>query len=174
MARASDFPFLAGGGAIAELIAAFAWDATPLGPLESWPATLRNTVALILRSPVPHVILWGEDGVMIYNDGYALIAAGRHPALLGSKVREGWPEVADFNDHIMTVILAGGTLSYRDQELVLHRNGRPEQVWMTLDYSPIPDEHGVPCGVMAIVVETTGKVVAERRLAGEHERLRTM
>ncbi len=46
---------------------------------------------------------------------------------LGSKVREGWPEVADFNDNVMKVGLSGGTLSYKDQELVLSRRGRPEQ-----------------------------------------------
>ena len=35
---------------------------------------------------------------MIYNDAYSGFAGQRHPELLGSKVREGWPEVADFND----------------------------------------------------------------------------
>ena len=68
-----------------------------------------------MRSPVPIVMLWGEDGVMIYNDAYSVFAGGRHPQLLGSRVREGWPEVADFNDNVMKVGLAGGTLAYRDQ-----------------------------------------------------------
>jgi hypothetical protein len=55
--------------------------------------------------------------------------------------------VADFNDNVMRVGLAGGTLSYRDQELTLFRNGSAEQVWMNLDYSPVPDEQGAPAGV---------------------------
>ncbi len=63
------YPFLSGGGEAAEIIAGFDWAATPLGPIESWPASLKSTVALILRSPVPIVTLWGEDGIMIYNDG---------------------------------------------------------------------------------------------------------
>ena len=109
--------------------------------------------------------LWGEDGVMIYNDAYSVFAGGRHPRLLGSKVREGWPEVAAFNDHVMKVGLAGGTLAFRDQELTLYRNGEPEQVWMNLDYSPVLDENGAPAGVIAIVVETTERVLAERRQA---------
>ena len=94
---------------------------------------------------------------MIYNDAYSVFAGGRHPALFGSKVREGWPEVADFNDNVMKVGLAGGTLAYSDQELTLYRSGRPEQVWMNLDYSPAPDERGNPAGVIAIVVETTAR-----------------
>src|ERR687889_2832832 len=90
-----------------------------------------------LGTPVPVVTLWGEDGVMIYNDAYSVFAGGRHPALLGSKVREGWPEVAAFNDHVMKVGLAGGTLAFRDQELTLYRHGQPENVSMNLDYSPV-------------------------------------
>ncbi|KRB55381.1 two-component system sensor histidine kinase/response regulator [Rhizobium sp. Root708] len=111
---------------------------------------------------------------MIYNDAYSVFAGGRHPVLLGSKVREGWPEVADFNDNVMKVCLVGGTLAYQDQELTLDRTGQPEQVWMNLDYSPVMDEEGRPCGVIAIVVETSAKVKAERRLRGEQERLTRM
>ena len=109
---------------------------------------------------------------MIYNDAYSIFAGGRHPLLFGSKVREGWPEVADFNDNVMKVGLSGGTLSYRDQELTLHREGAPEQVWMNLDYSPVLGENGRPAGVLAVVVETTQRVLAERALAKAEERLR--
>ncbi|NOG72293.1 PAS domain S-box protein [Roseicella sp. DB1501] len=156
--------FLAGGGELSRLILAHPWEATSLGAIAGWSPSLRTTVGLILRSPVPIVTLWGEDGIMIYNDAYSDFAGGRHPRLLGSKVREGWPEVADFNDNVMKVGLAGGTLSYQDQELTLHRSGVPEQVWMNLDYSPVIGESGRPEGIVAIVVETTAKVQAERRL----------
>jgi PAS domain S-box-containing protein len=163
-----------GGGETAGLIKAFDWSATSLGPADAWRQSLRTATALILNSAVPMVMLWGEDGIMIYNDAYSVFAGGRHPGLLGAKVREGWPEVADFNDNVMKVGLAGGTLAYKDQELTLHRHGRPEQVWMNLDYSPVPDESGKPAGVIAIVVETTERVLAERRASAEQERLRMM
>ncbi|HEX2554630.1 MAG TPA: PAS domain S-box protein [Microvirga sp.] len=156
---------LDGGGECGRLIASRDWSATALGPLDAWPPSLRTATSILLRSPVPLVMLWGEDGVMIYNDAYSAFAARRHPDLLGSPVREGWPEVAAFNDHVMKVGLAGGTLAYRDQELTLHRHGRPERVWMNLDYSPVLDESGRPAGVLAIVVETTARVAAERRNA---------
>jgi len=166
--------FGAGGGLLGAIIDGFDWSSTSLGPVGRWPDVLRTTVELILRSPVPIVTLWGEDGVMIYNDAYSGFAGGRHPQLLGSRVREGWPEVADFNDNVMKVGLAGGTLSYRDQELMLYRSGRPEPVWMNLDYSPIVDAGGTVVGVIAVVVETTAKVRAERWLSGEHGRLQAM
>lgn len=171
----SRYPFLSGGGDAALLIAAFDWSRTPVGCLDAWPQSLKTAAGLLLRSPVPIVLLWGEDGIMIYNDAYSIFAGGRHPAIFGSKVREGWPEVADFNDNIMKVGLAGGTLAYKDQELTLYRHrGEPEQVWMNLDYSPVLGEDGRPAGVIAIVVETTAKVKAEERSKTEGERLRQM
>lgn len=169
-----DFDFLAHDGELARLIRQFDWSSTWLGPVARWPQVVRVTATTILQSPVPMVTLWGDQGIMIYNDAYAVFAGGRHPQLLGSKVREGWPEVAAFNDNVMKVVMAGGTLAYEDMELTLYRSGRPEQVFMNLDYSPVMDENGRPCGVMAIVVETTGKVRAERWRQGERERLRRM
>ena len=146
----------------AELVAAFDWSRTSLGPRATWRQCLKTAVGIVLNSKVPMVLLWGDDGVMIYNDAYSKFAGGRHPELLGSQVREGWPEVAEFNDHVMKVVLAGGTLAYRDQELTLYRSGMPEQVWMDLDYSPVLDEAGRPAGVLAIVIETTARTRAEQ------------
>src|ERR1700749_1262867 len=75
----------------------------------------------------------------------------------------------------MKVGLAGQTLAYRDFPLTLYRHdGRPEQVWLNLDYSPLLDEGGKPAGVMAIVVAITDKVRIERELEAERESLKRM
>ena len=165
-----EFPL--GGGELGALIRAFDWSKTSLGPIGAWPQSLKTVTGMLLLSPVPIVLLWGEDGVMIYNDAYSVFAGGRHPQLLGCKVREGWPEVAEFNDNVMKVGLAGGTLAYKDQELILDRHGGPEPAWMNLDYSPVLSEGGRPAGVIAIVIETTERVRAERRREEAQERVR--
>ncbi|WP_114226734.1 MULTISPECIES: hybrid sensor histidine kinase/response regulator [Sphingomonas] len=159
------------GAECGRLIAGRDWSTSPLGPLDAWPQSLITATVTLLCSPVPIVMLWGEHGVMLYNDPYSLFAGGRHPELLGSNVREGWPEVADFNDHVMKVGLAGDTLSYKDQELTLYRHGVPEQVWMNLDYSPIYDESRVPAGVFCILAETTERVKADAALHELNETL---
>jgi signal transduction histidine kinase len=147
---------------MARRIRAYDWSRTELGAIEHWSASLRSAVQLMLASPLPMVMLWGRQGFMIYNDAYAEFAGGRHPYLLGSAVELGWPEVAEFNRHVLDVCLAGGTLSYRNKELVLLRDGKPEDVWMDLYYSPVPDDDQSPAGVLAIVVETTELVLSER------------
>ena len=172
-AQVDCYAFPAGGGEMGALIRAFDWARTPLGPIAGWPQSLRTAVDIVLRSPVPLVMLWGRDGIMIYNDAYSVFAGGRHPQLLGSKVLEGWPEVADLNRRVMEVGLRGETLSFRDEHLVLYRPGRPEDVWVDLDYSPLLDESGKPAGVLAIVVETTERVRAEKALRDSEAQFRT-
>lgn len=162
------------GGELGELIRRHDWTASGLGAPNDWPQSLKTVTAMLLASPVPIVLLWGEKGIMIYNDAYSVFAGGRHPRLLGSEVRKGWPEVADFNDQVMRVGLSGQTLAYKDQELTLYRSGRPEQVWMDLDYSPIHDESGAPAGVIAFVIETTQRVQARRDLQHSEQRFRAL
>ncbi|CRM18835.1 MULTISPECIES: ATP-binding protein [Pseudomonas] len=149
-------------GEMARRIRAFDWSNTDLGPIEQWSTSLVCNVQMMLASPVPMVMLWGRAGYMIYNDSYSVFAGGRHPYLLGTPVELGWPEVADFNRHVVDTCLAGGTLSFNNKDLVLLRNGKPETVWLDLYYSPVAGDSQQPAGVLAIVVETTELVKSEQ------------
>jgi PAS domain S-box-containing protein len=161
--------FPVGGGELGRLIREFDWSKTSLGPISDWPQSLRTATDIVLQAPLPLVMLWGPDGIMIYNDGYAGFAVDRHPGLLGSKVLEGWPEAADLNRRVLDECYhAGRTLTYKDLPLTLYRNkGQPENLWTDLTYLPIMDETGKPGGVLAIVVETTGRFLAEQALEAE-------
>lgn len=171
--RVADVPaFLANGREMGARIAAYDWSTTSVGAIGRWSQSLRSIVAFLVNSPVPLVMLWGKDGHLIYNDGYSVFAGERHPGLLGMKVLEAWPEVADLNAHVMQVGLAGGTLAYRNHKLTLNRTGTFEDCWLDLDYSPVFDDHGQPAGVMAVVVETTESVQAEVSLRQSEARLR--
>ena len=156
------------------LVAALDWSATALGPMDGWAASTRAAVTLMLASPVPMVMMWGREGTLIYNNGYAVIAGERHPQVLGMPAREAWPEVADFNGDVIETCLAGDTLSFRDQPFMLNRSTQPEEVFLDLDYSPVLTDQGEAVAVLAIVTETTAKVLAQRRVESERERLGTM
>src|ERR1700688_784042 len=71
--------FPTGGGELGGLIRQFDWSKNSLGPLAAWPQSLKSVTEPLLRSPVPIVLLWGKDGVMIYNDAYSAFAGTRHP-----------------------------------------------------------------------------------------------
>ncbi|MGN2252436.1 sensor histidine kinase [Frateuria sp. GZRe12] len=147
---------------MAQRVRAYDWGATAMGSMDTWPQPLRTVVDIVLSSNLPMVMAWGPDAQLIYNDAYAVFAGGRHPYLLGLNLLAAWPEVAEFNQHVLEVTLAGQPLSYTDQPLVLFRHGHAEDVWMDLDYTPVRDADGVPRGFLATVVETTARVKAER------------
>ncbi|MEI2415541.1 ATP-binding protein [Orrella sp. JC864] len=126
------------------------WSSTVLGPPERWPACLKQTVSTMLSLPVPAALLWGQAGVMLYNDGYVEIAGSRHPGILGRPVLESWPEEAAFKRSILQACLQGNSVRHTGMQRVLHRNGRPEQAWLDLSCSPVRDESGQPQGVLVL------------------------
>src|SRR5258708_10584438 len=65
--NASPQDWLVGGGEMGELIRSMDWTNTPLGPLGSWPHSLRTTVNLCLASNFPINIVWGPGHVQIYR-----------------------------------------------------------------------------------------------------------
>lgn len=150
----------------------FDWSQTELGPIRDWPEALRAAARLLLVSDVPMVMMAGaRDGVLIYNSGYALFAGDRHPVLFGKPVLEAWPEIADFNRENMRRGFLGESWYLGDQELVLNRTGRFESAYMNLNYSPVLNDAGEVLAVLVVVIETTSRVVAERDLARNREKL---
>ena len=83
----SDVPaFLRGGGACAALIARHDWRATPLGPLETWPASLRATVANMMHTRQPMLLFWGPELIQLYNDAFVpSFGRGNQPKSAGRR-----------------------------------------------------------------------------------------
>ncbi|MET0240026.1 MAG: response regulator [Sphingobium sp.] len=163
--------FPAGRSEMAERIRNLDWAATPLGPISCWPSSLTFAVNLILSAPAPMALMWGERGLMLYNDAFIPIAGNRHPGSLGASVCDSWGEVAEFNRTVIDKCLAGGCLSYSDQEFTFFRYGRAEQVFLDLDYSPFHGDDGRPAGVIAIVAETTEAHRTHRLLRETRDKL---
>lgn len=92
---------------MAERLRGWTGSETGLGRPDDWPAHLRNALQLMLLSPAAMALLWGRQGLMLYNDAYAIIAGARHPASFGMNVFEAWPEVAEFNREVMERVFAG-------------------------------------------------------------------
>ncbi len=158
--------FLTNGGTTGALMRALDWSATPLGPTSAWPQSLRTSVSTCLNCSFPIAIWWGPQLVMLYNDAYAAIIGGKHPHALGSPGREVWPEIWDtIGPMLGRVMDQGEAVPADDLPLVLHRHGYPEPCWFSFSYSPIRDEAGQAVGVFCPVIETTARVVAERRAA---------
>ena len=155
--------WVAGGGEMGKLVRSMDWSQTPLGPIDSWPQSLRTTVNICLASDLPICIIWGPGLVQIYNDGYREICGGKHPHSMGQNFpqcwREAWPVIGDAHDSA----LAGDTAFLENQHVVLSRHGYNEECFFTFSFSPIRDEDGHIGGLFHPVIEMTAKVLGERR-----------
>ncbi len=158
-------PLFACDGEMAGRMAALDWAATPLGPSESWPQSLRTSVAILLRTRYPMLLSWGEHLVMLYNDAFTATLGTKHPAALGGLLAHEFAEVWEDVGPMQRSVLAGGPpVWFEDLPLNIERGTGPEEAYFTFSYSHVPDESG-PGGVLAVLSVTTGKVVAARRLA---------
>lgn len=159
----------AGGGECGRLMAEFDWAATSVGPIESWPDSLRFAVRTVLVSRFPTIVLWGQDLLQFYNDAYAPVIGAKHPAI-GKDIRltqpETWGALQPPIEHAMRTLEASwmpGLL------LQLERYGYREETYFTVSHAPAFDDDGRVAGIHAICTEVTGELVSARRQRLLHE-----
>ncbi|WP_394774224.1 PAS domain S-box protein [Flavobacterium sp.] len=153
--------FLARGGEMGALTRAKDWSKTPIGAIELWPQSLRTTLGILLNSKFPMFLFWGPDHICFYNDAYrpSLGNDGKHPAILGQKGAEYWPEIWDFIKPLIDQVLTEGEATWHENQLLpIYRNGKMEDVYWTFSYSPVNNDDGKIAGVLVICDETTEKV----------------
>lgn len=153
-----------GNSEMAGLMRSFDWSQTPLGPVEGWPCSLRSAVTVMLGSRFPVCIFWGPELLHIYNDGFIDIAGKNHPGALGRPNREVWPEVWHINQPIFEAVIKGQPQDYVDLPAFLFRHGFLEETYFTTSFAPVPDDQGKVGGVLSTVLETTSRVLSERRM----------
>jgi PAS domain S-box-containing protein len=157
--------WLVGGGEIGARIRAHDWSRTPLGPIQAWPQSLRSALSICLGSRFPIVLYWGADRVVLYNDAYAEILGKKHPWALGRACREVWSEIWDVIAPMLDGVVASGQATWSDDQLLLlERRGYPEECYFSFSFSPVGGAGRQVEGVFTAVIETTRRVLGERRL----------
>ena len=158
--------WLGDSGEMAGRVRALDWHQTPLGALDAWPQSLRSALSICLGSRFPMVVLWGPQLTMIYNDAYAPLLGTKHPWALGRGIGEVWHEVADVIAPMMDSVMQTGIATWSpDGFLALERHGVPEETYFSYSFGPVRVEDGSVGGILAVTIETTQRVVSERRLA---------
>jgi len=170
----ADADFLTGGGEIAAMIRAHDWSSSPLGPIEGWPQSLRSIVSLMLASKFAMFAAWGPELGFLYNDHYARLLHDKHPHALGRRFNDIWGDVWADISPLVNKALAGEASFFENLPLVTNRKGYDEQAWFTFSYSPVRDESGAVAGMFCSTYESTERVLAERALRDERERMGQM
>lgn len=161
-------PLLASGAGVpltetGRLLLSTDWSATPLGPMDGWPRSLRIAVSICLNSRFPMFVWWGQQLTNIYNDAYIAALGKRHPWAFGRSGRVVWDDIwSVLAEEVEDVMVRGRATWNQRALLVMERNGFPEDTWFTWSYSPIYDDNGGIGGLFCACSEETAAVLAER------------
>lgn len=163
------FPLRAWSASLTEMVARIRthdWAATPLGPVQQWPASLRAAVRLCLDSGFPTCVYAGPELRLVYNDAFVdALGSAKHPWAFGRPAREVWAEIWDQIAPEFEQVLGRSTLSHDDFGLMLERGGRMQETFWTYAFAPIRDDGGRIVGVFDVATETTARKRAEGDLS---------
>lgn len=156
--------FMCGGGETGRLVRNYSWKETSLGAPHEWPECIRTAVSICLNSAFPNAVYCGDEFNLIYNDCYIQIAGNNHPDILGLPRYRAWPESWKQTQALFEqVISSRSAVNAVDELFLLNRYGFIEQAYFNYTLSPIIDASGKICGIFNSLMETTDRVLAERR-----------
>jgi two-component sensor histidine kinase len=141
------------------------WSTSALGDPSTWPELLKSAVSTCLATRFPMVIWWGPDLIMLYNDAWQpILGETKHPGGLGRPGRDSWPETWPIVGREFERALQGTASWAEDLLLASDRHGFMEECYFTYSHSPLKDGNGGVAGVLSAVIETTPRVLSERRM----------
>ncbi len=158
--------FFSCGGETGALMRAHDWNATPLGPPETWPQSLKTVVNILLTSRFQMWMAWGAELSFFYNDAYRPTLGIKLATALGTSAPKVWKEIwHDIGPRIDRVLATGEATWDEGLLLLLERSGYPEETYHTFSYSPLSDDDGRRAGIFCVVTEETERIIGERRLS---------
>ncbi|KAK4504082.1 hypothetical protein PRZ48_004997 [Zasmidium cellare] len=141
------------------------WASTSLGPIENWSSDLRQMCNLIMASPHPAAMYWGEDLIAIYNEAYILLAGQKHPTLMGTSYRVAWAEIWNEVKDVFANAKTTGEATMKDDDcLFIRRSDCLEETFFSWSIIPMVGRDGSVMGLYNPAFEKTRRKIAERRM----------
>ena len=136
------------------------WSRTALGDSTAWPAGLRLTVDILLNSPLPMLLQWGEQQIMVYNDAYVELIGLPSLHAPGGDVPAMQPAAWSWNPAVIDHARQGHSASYRGQAMPVWRDHALTPKPLDLYYTPVRDEQQVVGGVLCALTPAQAAPVA--------------
>jgi PAS domain S-box-containing protein len=129
---------LRGGGDMGARMRGLDWSATPLGPPARWPHGLATMVRVLLASPQPMALWWGDALIELHNDAYRAVLGERDRDALGRPAAEVWQGDWHRLGPRAARVLAGGL------------DGDAVAGGATMTLTAVPGDGGRPAGLLIV------------------------
>jgi CheY-like chemotaxis protein len=127
------------------------WSRTALGAADEWPPALRLTLDIVFNSPLPMLLCWGSERVVLFNQAYAALAGPSHPPAPGASVPAMLPAPLAVAHAAFERALRGETVQQPRQSLSFLDASGPSRQECDLYFTPIRDDcqqvRGVLCAL---------------------------
>ncbi|MCC2958420.1 GAF domain-containing protein [Massilia sp. IC2-477] len=144
---------------------AFPWETTAVGPVATWPQSLKSAVRTVLDLRLPAYLAWGDAYVQFFNDAYIPILGDKKDNALGNDSRVTWSEIWPTIGPMWQQVRQGEALGSEGLPLTINRYGYYETCYFSYSYSPIYGDTGKVEGVLVTFADITKAVLGERRRA---------
>jgi PAS domain S-box-containing protein len=142
-------------------IRAHDWAATPVGPPESWPQSLKTALGIMLHCGSPMYIAWGPDFIQFYNDAYApLLSSDGLGRNARATLASGWSSTGPLFQDVMQDGWAGPL-----PESFLPQHQGASGGHLSFSCGPILDETGAPGGILITAQESAASQGAREAAA---------
>ena len=152
--------------------ASYDWSATALGDAARWPLPLRLCSDLLLNSPLPTLLVWGTETVVVFNEAYSLLAGPGYGRIPGGSVPPVLPPPLAAAGKALEAAWRGEAMLVQDASLTFRRPDGSQESRFDLRLSPVRDETGTVRGVqVALAPATAAAAAAEEDSAGSALRI---
>lgn len=134
--------------------AAFDWRATDLGAREEWPHALGLAIDIMLATPCPMLLVWGERRVTVFNAAYAELCGPHHSPAPGGKVPAVLPAPMAADPGAFARAASGEHQGLAHQSITLLGQDGPFELACDLQLTPISDQRGQVGGVLCTLARS--------------------
>lgn len=133
------------------------WSRTDVGQPDSWPLPLRVATDILLNSPLPALVMWGRQQIMLFNRAYATLADLPSPPP-GGKVPAMQPAAWSWNPAAVEQAWQGAALAFPCQTLQLWRSDGLSEQRFDLYYTPLRDAAGDVAGILCTLAPPSATI----------------
>ncbi len=142
------------------------WERTALGARAAWSHPLRLTLDIMFNSPLPMLLCWGREQVVLFNDAYVTLAGPGHPLAPGGNVPAMLPPPLARARAAFDQAWSGAASHQRDQHLTFIGAGAAHQRECDLFFTPISGAQHEVLGVLCALAPSAPAAAAAPASAG--------
>jgi len=139
------------------------WSRAAIGDPDAWPLPLRLTIDIVLNTPLPMLVMWGREQVMLYNDAYVALAGGPLQPAPGGRVPAMQPSAWSWNPHAIEQAWSGTGSVCAGATLRLWRQDGVAEQTFDLYYTPLRDAAGEVQGILCTLAPPAASAASGAR-----------